>query len=138
MSEANEWNRKVIDEFRANEGVVGGMFEGMPILLVHTTGAKSEAARINPVAYQRLDDDTVAVFASYGGAPKNPDWFHNLVANPDVTVEIGTDTYAARARVATGEERERIWEAEKALMPQFADYETKTDRQIPVVVLEKV
>jgi deazaflavin-dependent oxidoreductase (nitroreductase family) len=138
MSEANEWNRKVIDEFRANEGVVGGMFEGMPILLVHTTGAKSEAARINPVAYQRLDDDTVAVFASYGGAPKNPDWFHNLVANPDVTVEIGTDTYAARARVATGEERERIWEAEKALMPQFAEYETKTDRQIPVVVLEKV
>jgi deazaflavin-dependent oxidoreductase (nitroreductase family) len=138
MSEANEWNRKVIDEFRANEGVVGGMFEGMPILLVHTTGAKSGAARINPVAYQRLDDDTVAVFASYGGAPKNPDWFHNLVANPDVTVEIGTDTYAARARVATGEERERIWEAEKALMPQFADYETKTDRQIPVVVLEKV
>jgi deazaflavin-dependent oxidoreductase (nitroreductase family) len=138
MSEANEWNRKVIDEFRANEGVVGGMFEGMPILLVRTTGAKSGAARINPVAYQRLDDDTVAVFASYGGAPKNPDWFHNLVANPDVTVEIGTDTYAARARVATGEERERIWEAEKALMPQFADYETKTDRQIPVVVLEKV
>jgi deazaflavin-dependent oxidoreductase (nitroreductase family) len=138
MSEANEWNRKVIDEFRANEGVVGGMFEGMPILLVRTTGAKSGAARINPVAYQRLDDDTVAVFASYGGAPKNPDWFHNLVANPDVTVEIGTDTYAARARVATGEERERIWEAEKALMPQFAEYETKTDRQIPVVVLEKV
>jgi deazaflavin-dependent oxidoreductase (nitroreductase family) len=138
MSEANEWNRKVIDEFRANEGVVGGMFEGMPILLVLTTGAKSGAARINPVAYQRLDDDTVAVFASYGGAPKNPDWFHNLVANPDVTVEIGTDTYAARARVATGEERERIWEAEKALMPQFAEYETKTDRQIPVVVLEKV
>jgi deazaflavin-dependent oxidoreductase (nitroreductase family) len=138
MAERDDWNRKVIDEFRANAGVVGGMFEGLPILLLHHTGAKSGTERINPLAYQRLDGNSVAVFASFGGSPKNPDWFHNVVANPDVSVEIGTDSYPGKARVATGEEHNRIWNAQKAALPQFAEYEEKAgSRQIPVVVLDK-
>jgi deazaflavin-dependent oxidoreductase (nitroreductase family) len=137
MSERDEWNRKVIDEFRANEGKVGGMFEGMPIALVHHRGAKSGTERINPLAYQRLSGDAVAVFASAGGQRKNPDWYHNLVANPDVTVEIGTDTFPARARVAGGKERDRIWNAQTETNPSFAEYEEKSGRAIPVVILEK-
>jgi deazaflavin-dependent oxidoreductase (nitroreductase family) len=135
----SDWNQRVIEEFRANDGRVGGMFEGRTLLLLHHRGAKSGAERINPVAYQRLDDDSVAVFASYGGSPRHPDWFHNLVANPEVTVEIGTETFPARARIAEGEERERIWEQQKHDWPGFAEYEEKTQgiREIPVVVLEK-
>jgi len=136
MADRDDWNRQVIEEFRANEGKVGGMFEGMTLLLLHHVGAKSGMERVNPVAYQQVGD-SVAVFASKGGAPTNPDWFHNVVANPDVKVEIGTDSYAGRARVATGAERERIWEAQKAKLPQFADYEKKTRREIPVVVIER-
>jgi deazaflavin-dependent oxidoreductase (nitroreductase family) len=136
---ANEWNRPVVDEFRANKGIVGGMFEGMPIVLVHNFGAKSGAERINPLAYQRLDDDSIAVFASAGGAPKHPDWFHNVVANPEVSVEIGTESFDGRARVASSEEREPIWEAQKKALPQFAEYEEKTRgvREIPVVIIDK-
>ena len=137
MTDANDWNRKVIEEFRANEGKVGGMFEGMPLVLLHHVGAKTATERINPLAYQRLGDDSVAVFASKGGAPTNPDWFHNIVANPDVKVEIGTDSYAGKARVARGEERERIWSAQKKTYPQFAEYEAKVSREIPVVVIDK-
>jgi deazaflavin-dependent oxidoreductase (nitroreductase family) len=138
MSEANDFNQKVVEEFRANDGVVGGPFEGLPIVLVHHTGAKSGTERVNPLAYQRLSDDSVAIFASKGGAPTNPDWFHNLVANPNTSVEIGTDRYDVTARVATGEERERIWEAQKKVFPNFAEYEvTSGDREIPVVVLDK-
>ena len=137
MAERDDWNRKVIEEFRANEGRVGGVFAGMPLLLLHHVGAKTGTARVNPVAYQRLDDG-VAVFASKGGSPTNPDWFHNLVANPDVEVEVGAERYRAKARVATGEERERIWSAQKAAYPQFAEYEEKTSREIPVVVIERV
>lgn len=135
----NEWNAPVVEEFRANKGKVGGMFEKMSLILLHTTGAKSGAERINPLAYQRVGDDSVAVFASYGGNPKHPDWYFNVLADPNVEVEIGTDRYAGKARVATGAERERIWEAQKAAVPQFAEYEEKTEgRQIPVVVIEKV
>ena len=104
-----DWNQQIIEEFRANEGRVGGRFEGRTLLLLHHTGAKSGTARVNPVAYQRLSDDSVAVFASKGGAPKNPDWYYNLVAHPDVEVEIGTENYSAHARVAEGAERETIW-----------------------------
>ena len=136
MTDRDEWNRRVIEEFRANDGKVGGMFEGMPLLLLHHTGAKTGRERVNPLAYQHLGD-SVAVFASKGGSPTNPDWYHNLRANPEVTVEIGTDRYAARARVATGEERERIWSTQTANYPQFSEYEQKSGRQIPVVVLEK-
>src|SRR5580765_3090135 len=137
MSEVNNWNAKIIEEFRANAGKVGGPFEGANVLLLHTRGAKTGVERVNPVAYQPVGDD-VAIFASKGGAPTNPDWYHNLRANPDVTVELGTDTIDVKARVLEGEEREPIWTKQKQLMPGFAEYEQKTTRQIPVVILERV
>jgi deazaflavin-dependent oxidoreductase (nitroreductase family) len=133
-----DWNRRVIEEFRANAGRVGEPFEGMPILLLHHRGARTGIERVNPLAYQQLEDGAIAVFGSKGGAPTNPDWFHNLVANPDARVEVGTETYDVRARVADDEERQRIWERQKKDRPAFADYETKTSRQIPVVILERV
>ena len=132
-------NQSIIDEFRANEGRVGGDFEGRPLLLLHHRGARTGTERVNPVAYQRLSPDAVAIFASKGGAPTNPDWFHNLVANPDASIEIGTDAYPVRARVAAGEEREQIWDRQKQERPAFADYEERTKgiREIPVVVLDR-
>lgn len=133
--DVSDWNAAIIDEFRTNEGKVGGYFEGAAMLLLHTTGAKTGAERVNPMVYRR-DGDSYVVFASKGGAPTNPDWFHNLVANPDVSAEIGTGTVPLRARVATGDERERLWAAQKVDRPAFAEYEGKTARQIPVVVLE--
>ena len=131
----SDWNTGIIEEFRANEGRVGGNFEGAPLLLLHTTGAKSGQERVHPMMYQDLGDDSVAVFASKAGAPDHPTWFHNVVANPDVTAEIGTETRSFRARTASGDERERIWTKQKADYPGFADYETKTTREIPVVIL---
>jgi deazaflavin-dependent oxidoreductase (nitroreductase family) len=133
----SDFNTPVIEEFRANDGKLGGNFEGAPMLLLHSTGAKSGQERVNPVMYQDVGDD-LAVFASKAGADTNPDWFHNLRANPDTTVEVGTDTVPVRARVAEGDERDRIWEIQKERYPGFADYETKTDRVIPVVILERV
>ena len=135
---AQDWNARIIEEFRANEGRVGGMFEGRPILLLHHRGARTGTERVNPLAYQDLGDGSVAVFGSKGGAPTNPDWYHNLRANPDASVEIGTGSFDVKARVAEGEERERIWEKQKRDMPGFADYERNTTREIPVVVLERV
>jgi deazaflavin-dependent oxidoreductase (nitroreductase family) len=137
MSEREDWNGRIIEEFRANDGVVGGMFAGTPILLLHHTGAKTGTARVNPMAYQALDDGSFAVFASKGGAPTNPDWYHNLVANPRVQVEVGTETYDVVARVADGEERERIWSLQKERAPGFGEYEKKTSRQIPVIIMER-
>ncbi len=134
---ADDWNAKIIAEFRSNEGRVGGQFEGAPLLLLHTTGAKSGQERINPMMYQKIDNGW-AVFASKAGAPTNPDWYYNAVANPDVTIEVGTDTVTARARVADDDEREPIWTEQKKRYPGFADYETKTTRTIPVVILEAV
>lgn len=131
----SDFNAAIIEEFRANGGKVGGNFEGAPMLLLRHVGARSGVERVNPLVYQP-DGDNLAIFASKAGAPTNPDWFHNLVANPDTTVEVGDGTRAVRARVAEGEERERIWSRQKELMPGFADYEQSTDRQIPVVVLE--
>lgn len=136
MSEVNDWNAQIIEEFRANDGKVGGQFEGAPLLLLHSTGAKSGQERVNPVMYQDLGGGPVAVFASKAGADDNPDWYHNVVANPEVTAEIGTETRTFRARVANDEERESIWEKQKRDYPGFADYEAKTDRVIPVVVLD--
>lgn len=131
-------NQQIIDEFRSNGGRVGGGFEGRTLLLLHHRGAKTGIERVNPVAYQRLSDTAVAVFGSKGGAPTNPDWYYNLVANPDVSVEIGAETLAAHARVAVGEEYEQIWERQMRDWPGFADYEERTRgvREIPVVVLE--
>jgi deazaflavin-dependent oxidoreductase (nitroreductase family) len=133
----SDFNTKIIEEFRANEGRVGGGFAGAPMLLLHTTGARSGQERVNPLVYQ-ADDGRLVVFASKGGAPTNPDWYHNLVAHPDVVVEVGGDTFAVRARVAAGEERERLFGRQKEVMPGFADYQARTSRQIPVVVLERV
>ena len=135
MSDMNDWNRNVIEEFRTNDGVVGGMFEGATLLLLHHTGAKSGTERVNPLVYLR-DGDTYVIFASKAGAPNSPDWYHNLRANPDTTIEVGSESIPVKARVAEGDERERLWSAQKEIAPQFAEYETKTDRVIPVVVLE--
>jgi deazaflavin-dependent oxidoreductase (nitroreductase family) len=132
---AADWNSGIINEFRANNGKVGGPFEGAPLLLLHTTGAKTGAARINPVMY-RADGDRLVIFASKGGSDTNPDWFHNLRANPETVVEVGSESRKVVARVAEGEERERLWEAHKRAFPNFADYERRTTRQIPVVILE--
>lgn len=132
----SDWNTSIIEEFRANAGKVGGNFEGAPMVILHTTGARTGEERVHPLVYQPLGED-IAIFASKGGAPSHPAWFHNLVANPEVTVEIGTDTVPMHARVAEGDERDRIWSRQKQLMPGFADYEANTSRQIPVVVLQR-
>jgi deazaflavin-dependent oxidoreductase (nitroreductase family) len=137
MAETQDWNTKIIDEFRANGGRVGGQFEGAPLLLLHSTGARSGRERINPMMYQAVGT-SYAVFASKAGAPTNPDWYHNLVAHPDAVVEIGTETQKVRARVARGEEREAIWTTQKERYPGFAEYEQKTQREIPVVLLDPV
>jgi len=137
MSERDDWNGKIIDEFRANAGKVGQPFEGVPILLLHHRGAKTGTERINPLAYRR-DGDNYVIFASKAGAPTNPDWYHNVQANPESEIEVGTDKVSVRARVAQDDERERLWELQKKEFPGFADYEQKTSRQIPVIVLEPV
>ena len=132
-----DFNQQIIDEFRSNDGRVGGPFEGATLLLLHHTGAKTGTERVSPLAYQPVGDD-VAVFASKAGAPTNPDWYHNLLAHPSVTVEIGHETIPVRARVADPDERARIWTRQKERNPGFAEYEQKTTRQIPVVILERV
>jgi deazaflavin-dependent oxidoreductase (nitroreductase family) len=132
----SDMNDKIIAEFRANAGKVGGQFEGAPILLLHTTGAKSGLERINPMMYQDLGGGSVAVFASKAGADTNPDWYWNVAANPDVVAEIGTDTQAFTARTAPTAEREPIWTKQKADYPGFATYEERTTREIPVVILD--
>jgi deazaflavin-dependent oxidoreductase (nitroreductase family) len=137
MNEANERNKKIIDEFRANNGKVGGRFEGKDLLLLHTKGAKSGQERINPVACIR-DGDRLAVIASKGGAPTNPDWYYNVTANPLVTVEVGTDKFQARASVAQEPERTRLYNQMVEVMPGFDDYRRNTTRVIPVIVLTPV
>ena len=133
---ANNRNDGIIEEFRGNGGRVGGQFEGHSLLLLHHRGARSGIERVNPVACQDLGDGAWAVFASKGGAPTNPDWFHNLMAKPEATIETGAETLPVRARVAEGEERKRIWDRQVQVMPGFAEYGLKTTRQIPVVILE--
>lgn len=135
MPEVNDFNSKIIEEFRAKDGRVGGPFEGAPLLLLHTVGAKSGQERVNPMMYLAVPEG-FAVFASKAGADTNPDWYHNLVANPHVRAEVGGQTVELTARVAGGDERERVWTAQKAAAPGFADYEKQTTRQIPVVILE--
>ncbi len=130
----SDWNDKVIAEFRANQGRVGGQFDGAPLVLLHSTGAKSGQARVNPMMYQAVGNGFV-VFASKAGADTNPDWYHNLRAHPEARIEIGTETLDVTARVLDAKERDPIWEEQKARYPGFADYETKTDRVIPVVML---
>jgi len=136
MTDVNEFNRNLIDEFRANDGTVTGPFEGAPLLLLTTTGAKSGKKRTTPLVYLK-DGDRIAVFGSKGGAPAHPAWYHNLVANPDVTVELPDDSFEGRAVVAEGAERDRIFAAQKEVMPAFSDYESKTTRTIPVILLQR-
>lgn len=137
MSEHNDWNQKVIDEFRANDGKVGGMFEGAPLLLLHTTGARTGLNRVHPLMYQQVGDE-LAVFASNAGAAKHPDWYFNLLADPDGRIETGSETVGVQARVAEGEERDRIWATQKQRFSNFAEYEqTAGARQIPVVILTR-
>ncbi len=132
-----DFNAKVIEEFHANEGRVGGPFERMPLLLLHHTGAKSGRALINPLAYAR-DDGRYVIFASKGGAPTNPDWYHNLKAHPNATIEVGTDTFDVVASEADEQERERLFRAQAERLPQFAEYEQKAGRTIPVMLLTPV
>jgi deazaflavin-dependent oxidoreductase (nitroreductase family) len=131
-----DFNQQIIDEFHANKGLVGGMFDGMPLLLMHTTGAKSGQTRTIPVVYTK-DGDNFVVIASKGGADTNPDWYHNLVAHPDVKIEVGTDTFDAHATEAKDSERERLYAQQADLYPQFNDYKSKTSRTIPVFVLKR-
>lgn len=137
MSSFNDFNQTVITEFRANGGKVSGPFANMSLLLLTTIGAKSGQPRIAPLAYT-TDGDHFIIIASKAGAPTNPDWYYNLLANPTVTVEIGQERFQARAAIAEGQERERLYAQMGAQLPQFLEYQHKTSRQIPVVVLERV
>ena len=136
MSAAEDWNAKIIAEFRANHGKVGGMFEGSTLLLLSTTGAKTGVRRTNPLAYMP-DGDRLLVLASKAGAPTNPDRLHNLIANPEVTVELGDQEYLARATVLAGEERDRLFAKQVERVPQFGRYQEQIARVIPVVALER-
>ena len=129
-----DFNASIIEEFRANQGRVGGHFEGTPVLLLHHTGAKTGTSYVNPLVYLP-DGERYVIFASKAGAPTNPDWYHNLKAHPDVQIEVGSDTVDVRAGEAAGEERERLFRTQVERQPQFGEYESKTDRVIPVVVL---
>jgi deazaflavin-dependent oxidoreductase (nitroreductase family) len=134
VSEINDFNSRIINEFRASGGKLGGPFEGAPMVLLTTTGARSGRQRTTPLAYLP-DGDRIVVFASKAGAPTNPDWYHNLRAHPDVTVEVGDETRQMRAVELTGAERERLFDEQKRRIPGFADYEQKTSRVIPVIAL---
>ena len=140
MSETNErinWNQTIIDEFRANDGKVGGRFEGKTLLLLHTTGAKTGKKHVNPVAYVR-DGEKYVVIASKGGAPTNPDWYYNIVAHPHLKVEVGTETFDVEAQVTEEPERTRLYNKMADMMDSFNDYRRKTDRVIPVFELTPV
>lgn len=133
----DDWNAKIIAEFRANEGRVGGQFEGAPMILIHHTGARSGTERVNPLVYF-TDGDRLIIVASAAGAPRHPDWYHNLKAHPRTTAEVGTETFGVEAAEVTGDERDRLWGRIVAQMPGFADYQTKTDRLIPLFALTRV
>jgi deazaflavin-dependent oxidoreductase (nitroreductase family) len=137
MSELDDFNQGVIKEFRANQGVVGGQMKGMPVMLLTTTGAKTGRSITKPLVYTR-DGDRVVIVASFAGGPHNPPWYHNLLKNPVATVEIGTDRFQVKASPTSGEKRKRLFAQHAAMMPIFNDYEKKTSREIPVLVLERI
>ncbi len=136
MTDMDDFNQRIMDEFRANGGNVGGDFTGVPMVIVHHTGAKTGTVRHAPLCYLPNGDDVV-IFASMGGAPNNPAWYHNLIANPETVIELGSETVPVRVREATGVERDELFERQKKAMPPFADYEARTTRVIPVLVLER-
>ncbi len=133
---ANDFNSRVMAEFRENDGKVGGGFEGSPLLILTTKGARSGQTRENPLMYLP-DGDRMFVFASKAGGPTSPDWYHNLVANPDASVEVGAETVQVKATVLTADERDSVYAKQAALYPQFAEYQAKTTRTIPVVALDR-
>ena len=137
MSELQDFNQRVIQEFRANQGKVGGQLANVPVLLLTTTGAKSGRAITKPLAYT-TDGDRLVVIASFAGGPKNPPWYHNLVANPEATVELGSERFRVRATVTLGEERQRLFNHQAQQLPIFVEYQHKTTRQIPVIVLTRL
>jgi deazaflavin-dependent oxidoreductase (nitroreductase family) len=137
MSELHDFNQQVIREFRANQGKVGGQLANMPVLLLTTTGAKSGRAITKPLVYT-TDGDRIVVVASFAGGPKNPPWYHNLLANPEATVELGSERFRVRATVTSGEERQRLFDRQARQMPIFTEYQQKTTRQIPVLVLTRI
>jgi deazaflavin-dependent oxidoreductase (nitroreductase family) len=134
-NDMNDFNAGVIEEFRANRGKAGGVFEGKPLLLLHNVGARSGTDFVTPLV-NLADGDNWVIFASKGGAPNNPGWYHNLKAQPTVSIEIGSDTVDVTAEEAIGEERDRLWSIQEQQQPQFAEYAQKTDRKIPVIVLK--
>ncbi len=137
MSTPNDWNKDIIDEFRANAGKVGGQFIGRTLLLLHTIGAKSGQPHVNPVAYVK-DGDRLVIIASKGGAPTNPSWYYNILANPLLTVEVGTEQFQVQASVAEEPERTRLYNKMVEMMPGFDEYRHKTTRVIPVIILTPV
>jgi len=137
MAELNDFNQQIIEEFRQNEGTVGGPFEGAPMVLLTTKGAKTGQSRTNPLVCQIADDGTLFVFASKAGAPTNPDWYYNLLANPHVGVEYGADSFEATAEVVTGPQRDEIFTKQTEDFPAFAEYEAKAHRTIPVVAIRR-
>lgn len=130
----DDFNKRIMAEFHANAGKVGGPFEGADILILTSTGARTGQTRWNPLAYSK-DGDRFVIVASKGGAPTSPDWYHNLAANPSAVIEVGTDVISVEASIATGAERDRLYAGHAAKMPQFVEYAKKTSREIPVVVL---
>jgi deazaflavin-dependent oxidoreductase (nitroreductase family) len=140
MTTQNAWqerNDPIIKSFRANNGRLAGQGRGSSLLLLTTTGARSGQPRVAPLAFTRSGEHYV-VIASKGGSPSHPDWYHNLVRQPTVTVEVGGETFRARARVAEGDEHNTLFEAQARQMPNFAEYQQKTSRKIPVIVLERL
>ncbi len=133
----SDWNQKIINEFRENDGVVGGRFKNHPLLILHSTGAKTGKERVNPVAAFE-EGEKLFIIASKGGAPSHPDWYYNIVANPIVEVEYGTDRFKAEATVAEEPERTELYAKAVSEFPGFGEYEKKTDRQIPVITLSEV
>jgi deazaflavin-dependent oxidoreductase (nitroreductase family) len=133
----SDWNTKVIDEFHANEGRVGGYFAGAPMILIHHIGAKSGTVRVNPLVFFKQPDGSMLIVASKGGAPTNPDWYHNLKANPRFEVEVGTETFTVEAEELSLDERARVWPQIVRERPGFADYEKKTTRVMPVFRLRR-
>jgi deazaflavin-dependent oxidoreductase (nitroreductase family) len=136
-TDMNDWNKKIIEEFRVNDGKIGGQFANMDLLLLHTTGAKSGLPRINPVACM-ADGDRYIIIASKAGAPTNPDWYYNLAANPEVSVEVGTEQFQALATIAAEPERTELYNKVASRYPGFAEYQRQTTRIIPVVILTRL
>ncbi len=137
MTDYSDFNAKIIAEFRANAGKVGGNFKNAPMVLITTKGARSSKERVNPLVYLP-DGERIVIFASKAGAPSHPAWYHNLRAHPEITVEVGTETYRAKAEVLDGDERDRLFAEQARRMPAFNDYQARTTRRIPVIALERV